>query len=202
MSNSNHKTLETYEKNFQNYIDGTVQITTSDSFQGQWIASVLDRLPKSVNILEIGSAFGRDARFILEQGYLNLTLTDAFDTAVAYLNDNGFAARKFNVLTDELTSEYDLILASAVFLHFTADELRIAAGKLKEHIKLGGYLAFSVKLGDGEEWSDHKMGGPRYFRYWQEDELLNLLVEQGYEAIDVRSTSDGKWLHVTLKVSK
>lgn len=202
MKDSNTKTLATYQDNFQNYISGTKKVTAEDSFQGQWILSVIHLLPKSAKILEIGSAFGRDAKFIIEKGYRNIELTDAFDASIDYLRDNGLAARKFNAIIDEPEGEYDLIFASAVFLHFTVSELRRVFSNLREHIASSGYLAFSVKLGEGDEWTSHKMHAPRYFHYWQEEDLLALLHESEYEEVDVRRRADGKWLCVTVRVAK
>lgn len=199
--NSNTQTLSVYQAHFQNYIDGTVQVTTEDSFQGTWIKSVLDRIPKTATILEIGSAFGRDASFITRNGYENIDLTDAFQASVDYLRTQGFEARLLNVLTDELGGEYDLIFASAVFLHFNDLELKHVLSKLKRHILTTGYLAFSVKQGEGEEWTDKKMGAPRYFYYWTADKILSLLRTAGYDEVDIRETDDKTWLCVTARLT-
>lgn len=201
MDNSNKITLESYQNNFQNYVEGTAQKTEDNQFQGQWIISVLDRLGKNAHILEIGSAFGRDARFIYEKGYHNLELTDAFDAAVNYLNQSGLPARKLNILQDKLEGNYDAIFASAVFLHFTREELRTILDKLIINLSPSGYLAFSVKQGSGDEWSDHKIGSPRYFCYWQNDELISLLSNSGYKIVDIRNTDDQKWIHVIAQPS-
>ena len=64
----------------------------------------------------------------------------------------------------------------------------------------GGMLGFSVKHGLGEEWSDAKMGAPRFFRYWKEAELRQTLAMTGYKVMDFRHSEDGKWLHVTCAV--
>ena len=196
MDNSNKITLDSYQNNFQNYIEGTARSTKDDHFQGQWITSVLNMLTKNARILEIGSAFGRDAQFIYEKGYHNLELSDAFDAAVEHLNQKGLPARKLNILQDDLKESYDAVFASAVFLHFTRDELRAVLNKLIINLSPTGYLAFSVKQGSGDEWSDHKMGSPRYFCYWQNDELVKLLNSSGYKIVDICNTEDQKWIHV------
>lgn len=191
---SNEQTLGVYERHFDRYIEGTVQETGLDHFQGRWVADILERIPKDGKILEIGSAFGRDARFMESLGY-QPELSDAFDAAVEYLNQNGFKARKLNVLEDDITSTHDLIIASAVFLHFTEEEFRTVLQKIKNSLKPGGLVAFSVKNGDGEEWADHKMGEARYFHYWRAPEIEALLRESGYNLEDVRESDDHKWLH-------
>ena len=48
--------------------------------------------------------------------------------------------------------------------------------------------------GDGEEWSDRKVGEMRYFCRWRKDELANELNAAGFANIDIVN-SEG-WLHV------
>ena len=196
---SNLKTLETYQSHFDRYIKDTASITTG--FQKQWLEYVLSNVNKSARILEIGSAFGWDAEFIRGNGYTKLSVTDAFDAALDELGKKGFQAKKFNVLTDEMNETYDLIIASAVFLHFTATELSGVLNRIKKNLSAdNGLLAFSVKIGQGEEWSSHKMDAPRYFHYWLQDELVQFVEENGYKTVDVRQTDDSKWLCATCKV--
>jgi len=193
---SNLKTLETYEQHFSRYMRDTVDVT--GGFQKEWFEFLLTKIRKNAPILEIGSAFGRDADFIRSMGYENLTVSDAFDAAVQELRKRKFNhIKKINVLTDKIDGSYDLIVAAAVFLHFNKKELTSVLNKLRGNLANDGILAFSVKLGDGEEWSTHKMDAPRYFRYWRESELAKLLDENGYTVIDVRTTIEKKWLHLT-----
>jgi SAM-dependent methyltransferase len=194
---SNSKTLETYNEHFSNYIDGTVQVTSG--FQAQWLEYLLSLHSEDSRILELGSAFGRDAIFITGKGFTNFLATDAFDAAVETLRAKGLNAKKLNLLTDAIEGEYDLILASAVFLHFTATEFNQVLAKVKAALSTDGILGFSVKNGSGEEWSDAKMGAPRFFHYWGEDDLRRTLDEIGYTIVDLRHSDDDKWIHVTAR---
>jgi SAM-dependent methyltransferase len=194
---SNSKTLQTYNEHFSNYIDGTVQVTSG--FQAQWLEYLLSLRREDSRILELGSAFGRDAVFISGKGFTNFLATDAFDAAVEMLKAKGLNAKKLNLLTDAIEGEYDLILASAVFLHFTATEFNQVLAKIKAALSTDGILGFSVKNGSGEEWSDAKMGAPRFFHYWGEDDLRRTLDEVGYTIVDLRHSDDDKWIHVTAR---
>jgi SAM-dependent methyltransferase len=194
---SNSKTLETYNEHFSNYINGTAQVTSG--FQAQWLEYLLSLCSKDSRILEIGSAFGRDAAFITDKGFTHFLATDAFDAAVETLKVHGFNAQKLNLLTNTIGEKYDLILASAVFLHFTVAEFSQVLAKLRIALSSDGILGFSVKNGTGEEWSDAKMGAPRFFHYWREDDLRRILDDNGYTIVDLRHSDDGKWIHVTAK---
>lgn len=196
MMNENERTLQVYNQHFDRYIEGTPSIVTTDNSQGEWIRYIVNNhLTMPASVLEIGSAHGRDARYMTSLG-LNVQASDATDAALAYLKLHGFPdAKKLDVLQDKIDGQYDLIYAAAVFLHFTEDQLRSVMEKLASHIKSSGVLAFSVKQGEGEEWQDHKMGAMRYFKFWQSAELGVLINETGYNIVDERVLDNGKWLH-------
>lgn len=195
---TNQTTLNTYQEKFDKYVAGTSQ-EVSDT-QKTWMNEVLDRVDKDAPILEVGSAFGRDAAFIQAAGYTGITVTDAFDAAVDALKERGFAdAKKLNVLTDEPEGDYGLIFASAVFLHFTEHEFETALQKLHGHLGVSGLLAFTVKEGDGEEWNSAKMEAPRFFHYWREEPLKQTVQKCGYKILEVATNEEfgQKWLAVT-----
>jgi hypothetical protein len=62
MSHTNDTTVQSYDAHVQEYIDGTPQ--SVEGFVQDWIDRTLSGVPPSANILEIGSAFGRDADYI------------------------------------------------------------------------------------------------------------------------------------------
>jgi hypothetical protein len=198
MSGSNNETLQTYQDHFDRYIEGTAHETLEHEAQARWIRDVLTYAEVDDPILEIGSAFGRDAKYMQSLGYAPI-LTDAFDVAIEHLRDNGHDATKLNVITDEIEGDYKVIIACAVFLHFTESELRDVLVKLSGHILPDGVLAFSVKNGEGEEWSEEKMGAPRYFHYWSPQTIQPVLEECGYEMVDLRLEENDKWLHIIAK---
>lgn len=193
----NHETLQTYEENPAAYIDRTPQVLTGE-FR-EFIDRVRFATPVDGQILEIGSATGRDATYLQSHGYKNVIRTDAARSFVDHMNsingDGHREAHQFNLLHDELPEEeFDTVLASAVLVHFTAEECARALERVRVMLKPDGVFAFSVKMGDGEEWSDHKVHAPRYFNYWQPDDLATLLETSGYGLIDANTTADQRWL--------
>lgn len=196
----NQETISSYEAHVAEYIEGTPQEVTGDV--KRWIDATLQDLPLDANILEFGSAFGRDAAYIEEKGY-RIQRTDATQGFVDYLREHGHEAGQLNAITDELTDNYDLVFADAVLLHFTAKEVEVVLGKVLRSLSEGGRFSFSLKQGEGEEWSEAKLGAPRYFRYWQESEVIDLLKDVGYSDVDITDGSFGrsnaKWLHIIAK---
>lgn len=193
MLDTNSTTLNAYDEGVQKYIDGTGQATSGS--QKEWLDFVFKDVPKTANILEIGSAFGRDGSYLIDQGY-NLKLTDGSEGFVDYLNTHGFTATKLDIVNQQPKGHYDVILACAVFLHFNDNDFKKAVLHTKAALAEDGKFAFSVKQGDGEEWSDHKMSAPRYFKYWRRDRLYEILSELGMKITDFQILSDDKWLHI------
>lgn len=197
MSESNSATLRSYEIRTQAYIDGTSRDLAPAT--RSWIDAALCGLPKSARILEIGSAFGRDAAYISAAGY-SVECSDAAESFLSELRSRGFPARKLNVLTDQIGGAYDLILANAVLLHFTCSEFSLVLKKLRSALADKGRLAISLKEGDGAEWSDAKIAAPRFFQYWRAEPLRRELETAKFREISIveartdRVHSD--WLYV------
>lgn len=197
MIGSNDATLRTYRDHVQDYIDGTAQ--TVSGATKDWIDAALAGLPASARLLELGSAFGRDAAYIGSRGF-RLDCTDAVPEFVARLRAAGHNARLFNALTDAVEPSYDLIFANAVLLHFTRDEFALVLGKMRRALAPGGRFAFSLKRGEGESWSSAKVGAPRFFCYWQPAPLETMLKAAGFAAWTIDEARTGRahpdWLYV------
>ncbi len=191
---SNDLTLNAYARGINEYIVGTPSET--NGIVQEWIDDFLKLLPINANIVEIGSAHGRDALYIESCGF-SVERTDATLEFVTYLKKQGHGANSFNILTDDFKSSYDLIFANAVFLHFTPDELKKVLTKVHASLVDKGILAFSVKLGEGEEWTSVKVGNPRYFCYWTSEGIQSLLESNGFDVIF--TSSDEKFVQITAR---
>lgn len=195
-SMTNSPTLNSYNANLPAYIQGTPQ-EVSGSVQ-EWIHNTLHYLPSNSRILEIGSAFGRDAAYIETQGFL-VERSDAAISFVEHLRNQGYETKHFNVLTDTIPEPYDLIFANAVFLHFTEAELHTVLTTVNQGLNPSGLLSFSVKEGIGAEWTEEKLSAPRYFRYWEKEPLAHFVSEHGFHILSI--TSDGKFLQLIARKS-
>lgn len=188
---SNDRTLMTYESHITEYVEGTPHEVTGA--MKKWLDATVEGLSTDDRILEIGSAFGRDADYLEGQGY-TVECTDATRGFVDLLKKANFNAREFNIIKDDIDESYDLILANAVFLHFTPEELAGVLRKTHDALNDGGRLSFTIAEGEGTHWSDRKVGGMRYFCHWQQDDLKRELQVAGFSAADIEG-GEG-WLHV------
>lgn len=193
MSQANQATLETYNKGVWQYINGTAQETDGD--QKLWLDKVFAGVPLEAKILEIGSAFGREAKYLTSKGY-QVVMTDGSAGFVEYLRERGESAELLDIINETPRDQYDVILACAVFLHFDDEDFNRAARNVQVSLRAGGQFAFSVKRGVGEQWLEKKMGSPRYFHYWDEASLPERLAQAGMRMANIQTSSDEKWLHV------
>ncbi|MBB4197421.1 hypothetical protein CCR94_12480 [Rhodoblastus sphagnicola] len=177
MTGANEATLRAYDDHVRAYVEGTAHEV--GGAPRDWIDRALDGLPATARIIEIGSAFGRDAAYVASKNFA-VECTDAASGFVAELRARGFDARQFNLLTDDFGATYDLILANAVLLHFNREDLPRVLAKARAALNPGGRLAFSLKGGEGEGWSSAKLGAPRYFCYWRAEPLAALLAGAGF----------------------
>lgn len=195
----NDTTLQSYEAHVQEYIDGTPQEVSGHV--KEWLDRALSLVPKDGHVLELGSAFGRDAIYVEQQGY-QVQRTDATQGFVDLLNNQGHDARLLNAITGDFGSGWNLIFANAVLLHFTPEETEVVLKKAHESLAENGIFAFTVKQGEGSGWSEEKLGAPRYFNYWDTESLQSLLTSTGFGDVEVNDGNDGhshsnaKWIHV------
>lgn len=198
MSSENSQTIDSYESRFGEYISATIH--TVQGPMKKWLDASVEGLPLDAQILELGSGFGRDAKYLQSKGYV-LECSDATKSFITILIAQGFKTRQLNAITDDIKGQYDSIIANAVVLHFTDDEAETVVNKVYGALKPSGRFAFTVIKGEGDEWTDGKLGLPRYFNYWSEQDLTNLLQAAGYRNTVIETVGkDGggkKWLMVT-----
>lgn len=197
--NDNSRTLQSYQDKTQEYVDWTPQI---DDVIKEWLNESLALIPKDGKILEVGSGFGRDAEYVRDKGF-DIECSDAVPNFVDLLQKKGFKTRSLDLLNDEIDGAYDMVLADAVLLHFSPEESESVTKKVYKALNPGGIFALRMKQGDGPVWTEEKLGEPRYFYYWQPEDLKKMLNSCGFEWLHMTesftSHNNANWLHVILK---
>lgn len=194
--NDNDLTLQSYQNQTQAYTDGTPGL---DDTLRRWIDECLKLVPANARILEIGSGFGRDAEYFRERGF-DIECSDAVPNFVAMLKTKGFEARELNVLKEPIDDTYDMIFADAVLLHFTPEEAIQVMQNVYNALEDNGVFALSMKKGNGAVWTNEKLGEPRYFYYWQPEELKAALATIGFTWLGVSesytSHNNADWMRI------
>lgn len=199
MSATNNVTINSYNAHIQEYIDGTPHEISG--FVKDLLDGSLADVPKDARILEFGSGFGRDAEYLVGLGY-TVECTDASTELVKLLQKRGFDAKILNAITDELPQGLDFVFAHAVLLHFTRDEASRVIRKVFGALNPNGKFAFTLKQGEGEGWSEKKLGAPRFFCYWTEPQIREVLESAGFGDVEIsgdKATANATWLQIVAK---
>jgi SAM-dependent methyltransferase len=193
----NERTIDSYESGADVYAAAeTSQATLVGALRG-FVDDFVAHLWAGARVLEIGSGTGRDAAYLESQG-LSVRRTDAARSFVDAMRSRGVEAAVVNVLCGELGGPYDGVWANAVFHHLSSEEFRTALRRLALVSAAEAVLGFTVKQGDGEEWSAAKLGTPRFFRYWQPAAVEALLADSPWQLsrLTEHPGEQQDWLHV------
>ena len=193
MASPTDKTIAAYEQAADAYVAG------SPAGVAESVAVLLDDLAARVpggEVLELGSGPGREAQYLEARG-LRVHRTDATPAFVERLRQAGHQARIVDVRRDDLGGPFDAVLANAVLLHLDRDDLGAALRACHAATRPDGLLALTLKEGDGEAWSDAKLGIPRWFVYWREAPLRQALTNAGWTVVRLDHVQGRRepWLH-------
>jgi len=187
-------TLASYESSVPQYTEGTPS-EPSDELK-DFMQKFLDFSPapaaKDTEIMEIGSAVGRDADFIEGLGY-KVERTDVVLEFLEHQQEKGSEASFFDALTSMRGKQYDVIYAMAVFHHFNHEQFLKAINNVHLHLKDNGVFAMAIKRGVGESYSEHKIGKPRYYLRWTEEQLIEVFGQNNFVVQDIVPAIHKEW---------
>jgi len=129
--------------------------------------------------------------------------TDATAAFVEMLRSAGHEARLLDVRFGDLGGPWQGALAQAVLLHLDRAQFTDALDRVREAVVDGGVLAFTVKEGDGDGWSEAKLELPRHFTYWRERPLRDALAQSrwGVQSVDHVVGRAEPWLYVMARAT-
>lgn len=171
---------EAHRVTLSSYDAATAAYLGADGEQPSEAARLVAGLGASARVLEIGSGAGRDARWLVAQG-LDVTVTDASSGFRQHLASLGLAPVAYDLMTDDLPAgEWDALLANAVLLHIPREDLPAVLGRLRRAVHPGCRFVLSLKTGREDGWSHAKLDAPRWFTYWAEEDIRELLERSGW----------------------
>lgn len=200
MDDANKKTIESYEVSINQYIQNTPN-NRGAVIEG-WIDESIKDLNLDSKILEIGSAYGRDAKYIEDKGF-HVEKTDATQGFVDILVEKDTTSYSLNIVTDQLNDTYDLVIANAVLLHLNNKETVEASKKIFNALNTDGTFALTLKQGEGEAWQNNKGMTQRFFNYWYKEDIVELLSNIGFVDInawvDETDSPNATWIMIVAK---
>lgn len=179
----NATTIETYDQIAVEYAQKNLEYldpTELDRF--------ISYLPKSGSILDVGCGNGRDANYLQANGFtviatdLSRQLLKEAKKLYPGLQTQQMDMRRLSF--DEST--FDGVLANASLLHLEKQDVPLTLSGFNRVLKQDGMCLIIVKQGKGDMFvvEEKSSNMPRYFIYFQPDEIRELMEQAGFEILE------------------
>jgi hypothetical protein len=170
------------------------------------VLSYLDHFSQLVqgkHVLELGSGPGWDADYLETRGVF-VTRSDATPQFVERLRKAGHQALLLDVRHDDFGGPYDGVLANAVLLHLSREQLSKVLRRCRAAVGGNGILGCTFKEGDGGAWTEEKIGRPRYFTYWREQPLREAMARAGWSVswLEHAEGRTSSWIYLMARPSR
>ncbi len=177
---SDSETLAVYARAAADYAKGFAR--SKDTDQEADYAAFTERLHEGARVLDLGCGPGHWAARLCDDGYQ----TDALD-ASAEMAEHARTTYGLEVTVGpfealETQGQYDGIWANFSLLHVPRTDFPAELARVKHALKPGGTLSIGMKLGIGE--GRDSLG--RFYAYYSEDELRQLLSDAGFTVLRSR----------------
>ncbi|SPF78615.1 Trans-aconitate 2-methyltransferase [Aliiroseovarius pelagivivens] len=166
------QTLDVYDAQAAEY---EARVATKDT---PGLDGFIAALPRHAHVLDLGCGPGLTAKQMMDHG-LTVDATDGSDAMVQRARDHGVPARRALFHQIDGRSLYDGVFANFSLLHLPRTEMPAMLTRLHRLLKSRGVLHIGVKLGAGDARDD--LG--RFYTYYQQDELEELLTLAGFAII-------------------
>jgi cyclopropane fatty-acyl-phospholipid synthase-like methyltransferase len=159
-------------------------------------ALLADSFPPGARLLELGCGSGRDAAFMLAQGF-DVVASDAVQEMIdaAAACHPALAGRLCRIcLPRDLTQNlgpFDGIYAVATFMHLARPAIRYVFSGIRRILVPGGRLFFSVPLNRDDVTADEFDARGRRFTAMTRDDWTGICRQTGFDFSTVTVSSDG-----------
>ena len=178
------ETVETYEKIAVEYSQRNLDVKLVEHLLAYFIENL-----KGKKILDVGCGHGRDAKYLSERGFEVVGI----DLSRSLLKIARRMAPKAKFLLMDMRDlkfgdeEFDGIWSCASFLHIPKREALKTLKEFRRVLKPGGLLYLGVKKGEGERMveKEHYKGGKKFFAFYTEKELKDMLKKVGFKVEEV-----------------
>jgi len=187
MTDPTATTSRTYDRVAAEYharrLDRSVIQTRLDQFSAQ--------LAPSSPILDLGCGPGFDSAAIRQRGHYAL----GADLSSGML---AFARRQYpgpyiraDMRRLPFGAAFAAVWASASMLHLEITDFPVALGECFRVLNNGGYLALSLKEGEGQQWENGRFSidAPRFFTYWTDATLDQALATVGFTTVQQQTSA-------------
>ncbi len=174
------QTIDTYNKMAKEYDDETVGFW--ERFPRTFLNKFIELSGKK--IIDVGSGPGRDG-LLLQQAGKDVICVDASEAMVRLSSERGLSSvlAGFDNLPFESES-FDGVWSYTALLHTPKKSINIPLKEISRVLKSSGIFALGLIEGDTEEYKESSgVDMPRWFSFYQKDEVIDLCKEHGFELV-------------------
>lgn len=187
-----NKTLNYYNENAKEYFNKTVIVNMSEKYN-----FFLKYLSKNAYILDLGCGSGRDSLYFLKHGFKVTAIEGASKLSMLASKLIGQPVQNINFINIKDIEIYDGIWACASLLHLDKNSFFKMLTKLYKALKSDGIMYISLKI--GKDFSAYENN--RFFTYYKEETLYQLLKKANFNIMDKYISSDGmdrniQWINI------
>lgn len=174
------QTIDTYNKMAKEYDDETAD------FWNKFPRTFLDKFIElsGVDIIDIGSGPGRDG-LLLQRAGKDVVCTDASEAMVKLSSEKGLASilAGFECLPFE-NGSFDGVWSYTALLHIPKQSVSVSLNEIFRVLRPSGIFALGLIEGETEEYKESSgVGMPRWFSFYQKDEIVDLCEQQGFKLV-------------------
>ncbi|HYZ57254.1 MAG TPA: hypothetical protein VE733_27635 [Streptosporangiaceae bacterium] len=83
-------------------------------------------------------------------------------------------------------------------MHLPREQLGAVLRRCRAAVVDGGILGCTLKEGDGEQWTEEKIGLPRHFTYWREAPSREVLARADWTVLSLDRVAGhtASWIYV------
>lgn len=174
------QTIDTYNKMAKEYDDETIDFW--ELFPRTFLDKFIELSGKK--IIDVGSGTGRDG-LLLQRARKEVVCVDASEAMIKISSERGLKSvlADFNNLPFEKES-FDGAWSYTALLHIPKKYIKVPLKEISRVLKPSGIFALGLIEGDSEEYKESSgVDMPRWFSFYQKDEVVNLCKQHDFELI-------------------
>lgn len=157
-------------------------------------------LADTPHVLDLACGTGRDMNLFASEGILTygIDLSREMLNVAKQYNLGGAICRGDMMLLPFARNQFDGVWASACFLHIPHASANRFISEIARVTETALFL--SLVEGEGYSWDKTPKGAARFFAYYSKEIVANILVQSGFEVLDMWNPeppeSYPKWLYI------
>lgn len=188
------QTIETYDR----IADGYSQRWKDRSVMARAVARFTGVLEPGATVLDVGCGPGFDCVSLRNSGLRVFGMDLSWGMLRAAREHYSGAYMQADMRRLPFSGGVDGVWCNAALLHLSRADARHTLGEFHRVLKNNGILYLALKEGQGETQRSETYGpdAPRYFTYWQAEQLDATLQESGFTALEgwIDEAPEQRWV--------